>query len=475
MSKLLRIVFATIVLVAIGSALASFAEDAGWIANEVKTLIYSILTVALAGIAAYAIYKNRGRFLIRCVFFLFLVFLVLSQFLNLTDEIRWMDPIPILGRESPLNNMLEHPLRILAFGALCAAVCLAIWTIEKTNIELKQAEKELRHHRDHLEEEVKERTRKLWESEERYRLLADNVTDLIWDLKVDTGFNYLSPSVEAFLGYRVEEAMPLPLDKILTPSSYEIAREAMEEEMAVGRAEPSDVTTRRTMELEHVRKDGSTLWAEVIATYLRGPDGRITNFVGITRDITERKRGEEALRAERDELESVFAAMDDGVYIVNQEYDIEYTNPVLVAEFGPYEGRKCHAYFHDREDVCPWCQNLDVFAGKTVRWEWTSPKSGKTYDLLDTPLTNADGSISKLEIFRDITERKRSEEKLHKTLAQLVHFNKAAVGRELRMVELKREVNALAEDLGETVRYDVSFAYPPTEQANGETGKGIGS
>ena len=131
-------------------------------------------------------------------------------------------------------------------------------------------------------------------------------------------------------------------------------------------------------------------------------------------EYRQRQRAEEALRAEMDKLRSVFTAMKDGAYVVDQDYNIKFANPVLVAEFGPFEGRKCYAYFHDREDVCPWCQNPEVFAGKTVQWEWTSLKNGKTYDLLDTPLRNADGSIYKLEIFRDTTERKRAQEELTK-------------------------------------------------------------
>jgi signal transduction histidine kinase len=101
--------------------------------------------------------------------------------------------------------------------------------------------------------------------------------------------------------------------------------------------------------------------------------------------------------------------MEDGVYIVSRNGDIEYTNPALKREFGPVESGKCYRYLHDREETCPWCNNDEVFAGKTVRWELNSPKTGKTYDLIDTPVKNPDGSISKLEIFHDITERKRVE------------------------------------------------------------------
>ncbi len=146
-------------------------------------------------------------------------------------------------------------------------------------------------------------------------------------------------------------------------------------------------------------------------------------------EIKERKQAEEALRYERNKVIGILNAIEDGVYIVNQQYDIEYINPILKKEFGSVEGRKCYQYFHDREEVCPWCKNPEVFVGKTVRWEWYSSKKQLTYDLIDTPLTNPDGSISKLEIFRDITERKKAEETLKKSQAQLSQAEKMiAVG-----------------------------------------------
>ncbi len=131
-----------------------------------------------------------------------------------------------------------------------------------------------------------------------------------------------------------------------------------------------------------------------------------------TWDITERKQAEEALQLEMDNLRNIFESIEDGIYIVNQQYDIQYVNSVLVKDFGYYEGRKCYEYFHDRDEVCPWCKNQDVWAGKTVRWEWYSFKNERTYDLIDTPMTLPDGSIVKLEIFRDITEHKKLEAQL---------------------------------------------------------------
>ena len=136
-------------------------------------------------------------------------------------------------------------------------------------------------------------------------------------------------------------------------------------------------------------------------------------------DITERKQAESELRIERDKLTAIFESMVDGVYITNKNYNIQYVNPVLQKTFGSPEGKKCHEYFHDSDEPCTFCKNEEVFAGKTVRWEWASPKDGKTYDLIDTLIKNADGSISKLEILRDITERKLAEENLRNAKDEL--------------------------------------------------------
>ncbi len=163
-----------------------------------------------------------------------------------------------------------------------------------------------------------------------------------------------------------------------------------------------------TVETHWRRKDGAII--DVLLS--SAPIDRDDMSKGVTftaLDITARKQGEATLLAERDKLNSVFETMNDGLYLSNQEYDIEYVNPALVADFGPYAGSKCYAYLHGLDDVCPWCKNPKVFAGEVVQWEMTFPRAGKTYDLVASLLKNADGSISKMEMFRDTTERKRAE------------------------------------------------------------------
>jgi PAS domain S-box-containing protein len=126
--------------------------------------------------------------------------------------------------------------------------------------------------------------------------------------------------------------------------------------------------------------------------------------------IEDQASAEHDLKLERNKLKTILDSMEDGVYIVSKDYDIEYVNPSIEKQFGAWKGRKCHVYFHGMETPCPWCRNAEVFAGKSVRWEFYLTQNDRIYDLFDTPITNTDGSVSKLEILHDITGRVKAEQ-----------------------------------------------------------------
>jgi len=145
----------------------------------------------------------------------------------------------------------------------------------------------------------------LRESEEQYRLLADNVSDMIWMMDMDLRFTYTSPSVERQLGYSLEEANEQSLDEVLTPASHEKAFKILAEELANDDKPNVDPNRFITMELEHYQKDGGTIWAEVRASFVRDDEKRRVGILGVSRDITERKRAEEALQEYSERLEEM--------------------------------------------------------------------------------------------------------------------------------------------------------------------------
>ncbi len=114
---------------------------------------------------------------------------------------------------------------------------------------------------------------------------------------------------------------------------------------------------------------------------------------------------------DRTKLTDVLDKLNIGVYIVDQQHDINYINPVIYKEFGAVSGKKCYQYFHDRKEACPWCKNDEVFSGRSVSWRWYSGKKDKYFSLFDIPL-NINGQIFKLEFFYDITEQRKAERAL---------------------------------------------------------------
>jgi diguanylate cyclase (GGDEF)-like protein/PAS domain S-box-containing protein/putative nucleotidyltransferase with HDIG domain len=105
-------------------------------------------------------------------------------------------------------------------------------------------------------------------------------------------------------GHTVEEAMTQTLDEVLTPDSLQVARRTLAEEMAKESAEDKDLTRTRTLELEMYRKDGSTIWTEMTVNFLRDEENRPTGIMGVTRDISERKKAEEERERLHAELEA---------------------------------------------------------------------------------------------------------------------------------------------------------------------------
>jgi len=143
---------------------------------------------------------------------------------------------------------------------------------------------------------VSRQAEELRESEQRYRLLADNMHDVLFLQGLDFSVQYLSPSAERLFGYTIEEFRRIDAKDLMTEESRERANEAFEKYLALSAHGDVEIPP---MEFEYLRKDGSSFWGEVSPSFVRDHEGRIVVSQGLIRDVTERRR----IEAEREELE----------------------------------------------------------------------------------------------------------------------------------------------------------------------------
>jgi diguanylate cyclase (GGDEF)-like protein/PAS domain S-box-containing protein len=137
----------------------------------------------------------------------------------------------------------------------------------------------------------------LRESEEKYRLITDYSGDCLWLMDLATlRFTYVSPAVAQIYGASVEETVALGVQDVLPPESLELIQKVLEEELALEATGKADPKRRRTVEVEEYRKDRSRVWIENVLSFLRDEHQRPVGIVGVSREITERKRLTEELR-----------------------------------------------------------------------------------------------------------------------------------------------------------------------------------
>ncbi|HVN72521.1 MAG TPA: PAS domain S-box protein [Desulfomonilia bacterium] len=147
----------------------------------------------------------------------------------------------------------------------------------------------------------------LKESEKRYRLLAENLRDVIWVLDTELHYVYVSPSVMQLRGYTPEEAVKQTMDQVLTPESFQRAVDIFTKERLLelsGHTHGKEWT--RSLELEMICKDGSTIWTDVTVNILYDDTGAPTGLLGITRDISERRKAAESLRESEKRYRTIF-------------------------------------------------------------------------------------------------------------------------------------------------------------------------
>lgn len=219
------------------------------------------------------------------------------------------------------------------------------------------------------------------------------------------------------------------------------------------------------------RKDGSLCEVSLTVSPIKDATGRIIGASKVSRDITARKRMEEQLRTSEEQFRATFeqaavgiahVALDGRWLLVNQRLCeiVGYTREELLAS-------TFQDITHPDDLAADLTLMQQVLAGKLSRYEIEKRylrKDGSivwgnlTVALVRKPTGTPNYFISVVE---NINRRKQMEEALRESNEELSQFNRLAVDRELRMIELKQEVNELCTQLGQPQRYDLAFDKEP--------------
>ena len=232
---------------------------------------------------------------------------------------------------------------------------------------------------------------------------------------------WASPSVERNRGYSLEELKTLPLEKLLTPGSLEIALKTFSEQLTSERLAQKDSHTSVTMDLEFHRKDDSTYSNEVTLKLLRDKEGTPTGILGIGRDI-ERKRIDKALQDSENKYRALIETTQTGFVIIDQiglvlDANQEYVHLTGHHNLSEIIGRSVIEWTADYEKEKNAAAVRECFKKGYIRnleVDYVDSKGNITPIEINATCMESEGVTQILTLCRDITERKRAEEEIRR-------------------------------------------------------------
>lgn len=161
----------------------------------------------------------------------------------------------------------------------------------------------------------------LRQSEEKYRFLAENIKDVLWSMNRDLQLEYISSSVQGLTGYLPEEYVRLSPQELFPPASLQVVTGLLSRHLsdnAHGLLTPENASDH-TVELQFNYKDGTVGWGEVTYSIRFDEVGAVTGFYGVTREISERKRAEELILNQHEQLRVANEELDSFAHAVSHD------------------------------------------------------------------------------------------------------------------------------------------------------------
>ena len=268
----------------------------------------------------------------------------------------------------------------------------------------------------------------------------------------------------AIVGYTPAELLTRTFQDITHPDDLDIDLDQARRMLA------KEIDTY-SMDKRYFRKDGSLVWIRLTVALVWQSDSAPDYFISIIEDISGRKQLEATLREREQRLEAIVAHSPSALSLKHPDGRYALANPNLQRIHHLDEAQIVGKTDFDLypEDVARVFQANDRRVLETLTRhsvEEVVPVDGMPRSFMShifPVLDDAGRAEYVCRISLDITERKRADAELRHRLEELERFDRAATGRELKMIALKRQVNDLARELGRKAPYDLSFAETPSE------------
>jgi PAS domain S-box-containing protein len=323
-----------------------------------------------------------------------------------------------------LNARVKEKAKIELLGALNREINQTIESISREITERKRVEESLRESTLFLQLQVN-------------RMPIGCIT---WD--ADFRVMSWNPASEKIFGFTQEEAKGKHPYDLIVPKDIQGKIDIIWQRLLEG-----DITAHSAN--ENITKDGRIITCYWVNTPLRHADGEIIGVLSMAQDITERKRAEEQLA-----IFKKFADTSTLAYgFADLNGNIVYVNPTLcriLVEEKPEDvlGQNVEIYYPDDEktrllnQILPTVKREGEWAGE-IPLQSRKGKVTPTMQNISLICNDTGEPLYIGNIIADITDRKQMEKEIGKRVKELEEFYDLAVGRELRMIELKQEMHAL--------------------------------